>query len=308
MDRQGRAYLHAIAAVLIWSTVASAFKLTLRAMTPVQLLFYSSAVSTSVLIGVLAAQGRLRTLFGCARRDYARSAALGLLNPFLYYIVLFRAYDLLPAQEAQPLNYTWAVVLALLSIPLLGQRIGARSLAAVAVSYLGVLVIATRGDPLGLRFADPEGVSLALGSTVIWALFWILNLRDRRDAVLNLSLVFAFGLVPVAALTAATDGFAVREPIGLAGAVYVGVLEMGFTFVLWLRALALSRDTARVGILIFLSPFISLVLIHHLVGETILASSVVGLVLIVGGILLQKAEEIGPGGGKSRRTRTAGAG
>ena len=34
----------------------------------------------------------------------------GFLNPFLYYIILFKAYSLLPAQEALSLNYTWPLV------------------------------------------------------------------------------------------------------------------------------------------------------------------------------------------------------
>ena len=34
---------------------------------------------------------------------------MGLFNPFLYYLVLFKAYDLLEAQEAGTLNYIWPI-------------------------------------------------------------------------------------------------------------------------------------------------------------------------------------------------------
>jgi len=30
---------------------------------------------------------------------------LGILNPFLQYIILFKAYELLPVQEAQTINF-----------------------------------------------------------------------------------------------------------------------------------------------------------------------------------------------------------
>jgi drug/metabolite transporter (DMT)-like permease len=63
---------------------------------------------------------------------------------------------------------------------------------------------------------------------------------------------------------------------------------MGVTFVLWLNALKLSESTAKVGNLIFLSPFLSLIFIHLFVGEDILASTLIGLVLIVAGILCQQ--------------------
>ncbi|WP_157065561.1 DMT family transporter, partial [Thermococcus celericrescens] len=111
---------HAVGAVLLWSTVASAFKLSLRYMSPLQLLFYASLTSL-MLFGIL----YVREF--SPRRENLRSAYLGLINPLLYYIVLFSAYDRLPAQEAQALNYTWPLMLVLLSIPLLGKRPGART-------------------------------------------------------------------------------------------------------------------------------------------------------------------------------------
>jgi drug/metabolite transporter (DMT)-like permease len=63
---------------------------------------------------------------------------------------------------------------------------------------------------------------------------------------------------------------------------------MGITFILWLMALKLSSTTAKVSNLIYLSPFISLILIHFFVGEVILISTVIGLAFIVGGIVLQQ--------------------
>ena len=45
---------------------------------------------------------------------------------------------------------------------------------------------------------------------------------------------------------------------------------------------------ARVGNMIFISPFLSLIFIHFLVGERILSSTFVGLVLVVAGLLIQQ--------------------
>ena len=75
---------------------------------------------------------------------------------------------------------------------------------------------------------------------------------------------------------------------GLAGGIYIGIFEMGITFVLWLNALKYSATTAKVSNLIYLSPFISLIFIHFTVGETITAYTLSGLTLIVVGILLQQ--------------------
>ncbi len=75
---------------------------------------------------------------------------------------------------------------------------------------------------------------------------------------------------------------------GILGAVYIGLFEMGITFLLWLKALKLSKTTANVANLVYLAPFFSLVVISFVVGEKILLSTIIGLIFIVGGIILQK--------------------
>jgi len=292
VSRQAQAYLYAVASVLLWSTVATAFKLTLRYVDYIQMLLLSSVASVAILFVVMASQGHLAELREWTARDVGRSALLGFLNPFLYYVVLFKAYSLLPAQQAQPLNYTWPITLTILSIPLLGQKVKARSIAAVLVAFVGVLVISTEGRVGTLKMDSPLGVALAVGSSVIWALYWILNMRDEREATAKLFTSFCFGTVYILIVAALTGRLVAPSTRALVGATYVGLFEMGLTFVLWLKALKLSRTTAQVSILIYFSPFLSLVLIHFFLGERIMPATIAGLVLIVGGIAIQQYEDV----------------
>ena len=283
-----------MSAVLLWATVASAFKVALRYLDVPQMLFIAVLVSTVALFIAAAWQGKVKRTFACTRTQYLRSAALGFLNPFLYYSVLFEAYDRLPAQEAQPLNYTWPIVLVILSAPLLRQPIGRISAVAIAVSFLGVLVITTRGNPLSFEFADPFGAALAVGSAFIWAAFWLANVRDKRDLVEKLLLAFVFGLVFISIFLLWSGGLETADLRGVGAAAYAGIFEMGITFLLWMRALSLSRTTAQVGNLVFLSPFLSLALIAVIVGEAILPSSVIGLLFIIGGIAIRRFDRTVP--------------
>mgnify|MGYP001388047937 CR=1 FL=1 len=285
---QKKATFLALCAVLLWSTVASVFKLSLRYLDPDPLLFWSALASTLVLGIALGVQRKLGTAFRPTRRELLFSALQGLLNPFLYYVVLFRAYDRLPGQMAQPLNYTWALAIALLSVPMLKQKIRPTSFFALLVSLFGVVVISTRGDVRSLRVDEPLGVGLAVGSSLIWALYWILNLRDRRGVAVKLFLGFCFGTAFTLLLCLATRT-SLRLPLpGALGAAYIGLFEMGLTFLLWLNALRLSRTTAAVSNLIFLSPFVSLFLLRAVVGEPLHPSSFLGLMAIVAGILVQQ--------------------
>ena len=288
MNAQRQAILFGLSAVLLWSTVATAFKLSLRYCTPIELLLYSSFFSTLVIGLILGIQGKFHLIFQCSRREYRLSILLGLLSPFLYYLILFKAYDLLPAQQAQPINYTWAITLSLLSVPLLKQKVHWQQWLALVVSYCGVLVISTEGDPLGLHFTDPFGVALALISTVVWALYWIYNTRDKREPVVALFLNFLFSLPFILVYYLLTSDLRVPPMNALLGGAYVGIFEMGICFVLWLKAMKLTDNTARVSNLIFLSPFLSLIFIHFLLGEEILPSTFIGLILILAGLACQR--------------------
>ena len=288
MKNQTKAYLYALITVGLWSTIASASKITLRHLLPAEVLLYSSAVSTVVLFGIVVAQKKLKNIYGMSRRDWLMSCGFGFLNPFAYYLVLFKAYDLLPAQQAQIINYTWAITLSLLSIPLLGQKVVGRQWLAIGVSYIGVLVIATRGNLLGLHFANPLGVGLALFSTIIWALYWILNARDTRDPIMGLFLNFLCAMPCVVLYVYLVEGFRPIPPGGFLGAAYIGVFEMGVAFVLWLKAMKYTENTAKIAHLIFIAPVASLFFIHFLVGEEIYPSTLAGLVLVIGGLMLQR--------------------
>ncbi|MBY4678036.1 DMT family transporter [Marinobacterium arenosum] len=284
---QRQAMLLGLCAVLLWSTVATAFKLSLQYLTPFQLVAAASVVSTLVLALAVTINKQWSTLLHYWRRTPGRYLLLGAINPCLYYAVLFQAYDLLPAQQAQPLNYTWALTLSLLAVPLLGQPLRRSDLLAMALGYLGVLVISTRGDLTGLQFDSPLGVLLAMVSTVIWALYWIFNARNDAPATVGLLLCFLNSLPLVILLTALTDGFDMA-PQGLLGAAYVGLFEMGLTFMLWLSAMKKASHTSRVSNLIFLSPFISLIFINQLLGEQIHPATYIGLVLIVAAVGFQQ--------------------
>jgi drug/metabolite transporter (DMT)-like permease len=63
---------------------------------------------------------------------------------------------------------------------------------------------------------------------------------------------------------------------------------MGIAFVLWSQAMKKAENTSKVSNLIFISPFLSLVFIYFILGEVILTSTYVGLVLIIAGLWLQQ--------------------
>ncbi|SHH73065.1 DMT family transporter [Ferrimonas marina] len=285
---QTRAMQFGFAAVLLWSTVATAFKLSLAHMSPAQLLLYASLTSATLLAAIVLVQKRGQQVVRQWRGQPLQYIKSGLLNPFLYYLALFGAYDRLPAQQAQALNYTWAILLSLLAVPMLGQKLRRWDVLAAVAAYFGVVVIATGGNLASLDFASPLGVGLALLSTLLWSLYWIVNTKDQGDPVASLLLSFLVSLPCIALVCAWRGELALPSWQGLAGAAYVGLFEMGLTFVLWLTAMRTAERTAPLSNLVFLGPFLSLFFIAQILGEAIAPATLYGLGLIVAGLLIQQ--------------------
>ncbi len=210
--------------------------------------------------------------------------------------MLFVAYDRLRAQEAQVLNYTWAIVLSLFSVWLLKERFRLKDLLALLLSFLGVMIISTRGRILQLQFEDPLGSLLAVSTSLVWAIYWVLNLKDSRPAQSKLLLNFLLGTLATAIYALirgklnlgglfTPEGSLIH---GLLGGLYVGIFEMGFTFTLWQKALQTSHNTASISNLIFLTPFVSLIFIALILRESIHPATLIGLGAIIASNFWQK--------------------
>tara|TARA_R110002020_G_scaffold58015_1_gene159269 strand:- start:3236 stop:4108 length:873 start_codon:yes stop_codon:yes gene_type:complete len=288
MNQDRQAILFGLGAVALWSTVATAFKVALAWMTPLELMWLAALVSWALMGALVIKQGNIATAL---RNGWKTAAWAGLMNPVAYYLVLFAAYDRLPGQEAMALNYTWALAMAFLAVPLLGQRLTRMDIVAGLVAYAGVWVIATRGAVFNVSFADPLGVVLALASTLIWALYWLLNARDPRPPLVGQWQNFSVGLPVLTLLLLLGPGFQWHGWPAFGAGVYVGLFEMGVAFILWQLAVHKVSRTAKVSNLIFLSPPVSLLLLFLVVGEPILPSTLIGLVLILLGIGLQQAQK-----------------
>ncbi len=287
MKAQTKAMLMGFCVVLSWSTVATSFKIALSEMGYIQLLLIASFTALVITSVFALSTGKLpviRSLFSSSR-ELKRLALQSILNPFLYYLVLFKAYSLLPAQIAQPLNYTWQVVLILMMAILLKQRLKIIQIAGVLISFSGVILLSFNSGVSPQGELSAAGILLVLGSAFIWASFWILKMKNKNEPVAELFFNFLFGsaYLIILSLFIPMEWPSVR---GLLAAVYSGAFEMGFTFVLWLSALQIATNRVVLTQITYLSPLLSLMLIHFVLGENISFITVAGLLLITGGIIL----------------------
>ena len=288
MKESNKALIYTGIAIASWSTVASAFKIALRYMTHFELILVSAITTLLILSVVMIFSRKWDELKSVQQKDWMRFAFIGLLNPAAYYLVLFKAYSLLPAQIAQPINYFWPILLVIMLATVLRERIAAYKFIGMFVSFTGVALISFGTEWVSDESLSETGIALAFLSAFLWASFWILNRKMAHiDSIVALFLSFLFGSVYLLAATLVIPvSFASLK--GLGAGVYVGAFEMAVPFIFFGMALRTTSNPALVNQLTYLSPFISLFLIYLILGESIYSTTYIGLSLIVAGILLNE--------------------
>jgi drug/metabolite transporter (DMT)-like permease len=293
MNRTRQSYIYAGLAIFFWSTVPTVFKISLGELDVLTMLTLAVLTSTLVLLIIVVSSGKWNLIRENSVKDLLNSAVLGLVNPFLYYLILLKAYKLLPAQVAQPLNMIWPIILVFLSVPLLGQKIERKSFAALFISFIGVYLISSQGNPFHFGGSDLTGVLMAAGSSVFWAFYFILNMKNKRDEAVKLFLNFLFGSAYLLMAMILTGNL---QPVigfrGALGSVYIGIFEMGLTFFFWLKALSLATTTDKVSNLVYFAPFFSLLFVNFILKENVYYTTPAGLLLIIGGILIQNRKSV----------------
>jgi len=288
MSKQIKSYFFAFLSIILWSTVATAFKFALEKYDFIQVLFISSATATIALFIINIYQSNLKSLNNSNKKEIVKSILLGILNPFIYYLILFKAYDLLPAQMAQSLNYIWPIVLVILTSIVYKYKLNLKTYLSLLFGFIGVIIISFKGKFNISADISIIGLLLATGSSIIWASFWVIN--SKIELINEIKLLFSvftgFILISIALLL--FSEFPKYETKAFFSAIYSGLFEMSITFILWNKALELTSRTEKISNIIFLSPFISLLFINFFLNEKILLSTYVGLFVIIIGIFIDK--------------------
>jgi hypothetical protein len=179
MERSDKSLIYALLSVLIWSTVATAFKIGTKGTPLCSADFHCFRRFSACFFWPLSAGiGKLRLLKYTTRRDLCNSALTGALNPFGYYLILFKAYSLLTCTTGTTLNMIWPITLALLSVPCSTKDCLAE-FSFLGICFAGIVVLSSQGGIAGFKADQPFWRnSWRWAVPVFWAL--ILDLERKR--------------------------------------------------------------------------------------------------------------------------------
>lgn len=268
-----QANVYALGAIALWATLAS-LGIALRHVPPF-LLTGLALVIGSVPAWPLARQWKVAPF----------TLALGIYGLFGFHFLLFIALRHAPAVEANLVNYLWPLLIVVLApLFLAGMRLRAAHAVAAVAGFAGaaIAILGAGGSATG---GWAWGYLPALGSAFIWASY---SLLTRRVEAFPTAAIGLFGLV--SGLLSLLCHALLEPPVALAATDWaliaaMGLGPLGAAFFLWDKALKLG-DPRQVGILSYITPLASTVLLMLVSGRAFSWSILAAALLIIGAAVL----------------------
>ena len=222
---------------------------------------------------------------------------MGLLSPFLYFLVVTTAFARLGAvgrtDEAYVWNATWPVLMVLFSVFIADEKLTARSGVALAMGFFGILYILTGGNFTRVTLSDWRGDLMALIAATIFGLYSALlgtpGLKRLFNDVGSIVAVlgfqtFSFAYALIYLLATTRPVIPTWPELGLLALAGAGSLGFAYAFLYYARNLL---NSATVAGFMFLLPFLALLFLRIFSGHWAIKAYWIGLLLIGVAALLQ---------------------
>ncbi|HYP20263.1 MAG TPA: EamA family transporter [Chloroflexia bacterium] len=293
--RQKGIFLVLLAAGL-WGTLGTFYRLGTDEfhLTPLAIVFWRGAVAAIALgavMGVVLPIGAgKRGLLRLRRADLPLFFAFGLLGVTAFYPLYIYAVLLVGVAVAVVLLYTAPIIVSLLAWRFLGEGFDRRKLAALLLTFAGILLMSRAYDP-ALLSVDALGVLCGLGSAFAYALYSILgkvSLNRGYSAATTSFYIYSIGVsgLLVLALIVGPETLLVGDSPGAWGLLLVlGLVQtLGAVaaYVTGLRYL----EAGVASILATFEPLVATLLAFLVLHEAIAWPQMLGGLFILGAVLL----------------------
>jgi drug/metabolite transporter (DMT)-like permease len=281
------ATLSGIAAILLWSTLAS-LTAAVPQLPPFQLAAMSFAIATLVGLGYgVWTENSLRVLAKVPMAQWA----LGVYGLLGYHVCYFAAFRNAPPLEVNLVNYLWPLLIvvfcAFLPARLGGKRLSWQHILGAALGLAGTLLVLLGGSGLSFELSGhAAGYLAALAAALIWSSH---SVASRLFAA-----VPSFAVIGSCALTAvgaAAGHLAFEQTVWPADSrqwlivLAQGLGPVGLAFYLWDAGMK-HGNIRLIGVLSYATPLLSTLLLAVLgLGEATWRLWLAALMVTAGALL-----------------------
>ncbi len=285
-------YVKLVLVTLFWGGTFVAGRMIAQDLPHMTIAFLRFGIATIILL-VMARQmeGGLPRL---NLRQFIATFLLGVTGVFLYNLFFLAALERMPAGRTALMVSLSPIITSILAAVIIGEKLGWRRWSGIALGFVGVAIIVTKGDVLNAMRSIGEnsdwGELFMVGAILSWATYTIISRFALKGlspiATTTYAMIFGTAMILVGMMFE-LDQLSMqmlnwRNTLIL---LYMGALGSAMSFI-WFSEGVKQIGASRTVVFTNLVPVFGVLLGFLVLDEPILWSMVIGGVIVIAGVSL----------------------
>ena len=286
-ENKKKALLYILACVFFWALIPVVSKTGQKGLDNHQFLFWSGTVSMLTLIIATVINKDKMAAPKTGKGQILFAIANGFIGTYLCYILLYFGYASARGLEVLVLQYSWPIMMVIISIFYLKEKIIVRRWLSLLVGLGGVFVVLTKGDFTSIHFENIKIDITVLAAAFCIALFSVLSKKIAIEPYKLNSIYFVTGCIAAFISMLSFSSFKMPTTQNILPILVNGIFVNGISYILWVKGLRLANASylAPFG---FLTPVISAIYLVVFFNEPMQTPYVVGLIMVLASGIINK--------------------
>lgn len=274
-----------IIVVIIWGTTFASSKVLIdHGMNTTDILSFSFVIA---YISALALSHK--KLWSENLKDECIHALCGLIGGAGFYITQVEAVKYTLTTNVSIMVAASPIMTAILAYAIFKERFSKQMIFGSFIAFAGAILVVFNGDfQLDI---DPTGNLLSVGASLSWALYSILLrvLGEKYTVIFTIRKVFFYGMIGLLA-------YSLFHPLNInmdilsnvvvgSNLIYLGLISSLVCYIIWSMAVNELGPTKTANFM-YIMPFATLLFGYFVLEENVTLASMMGLLLIIGGVYL----------------------
>lgn len=278
--RQYNYLIYAFLCVLIWSFIPIVSRFGQNGLDSFQFLFWSNFISAiSVICVALCAGYRTANLFILPKNTLCKVFVLGFLD-CLFYLLLYYGYSIENGIAVLVIQYSWPLIIILLSVILLKDKLAGRQIVGVIIGFIAVIITFTKGHLTQLQVENPIALLLVFSGAFCFALMSVFSRQYSIDPYISTVWLFIFSTLTSLVLLLMFSEIKLPSKAAFWPTIINGVLINGVSYILWFKAMN-TGHSAKIASIVFLSPVLSVLWLVMILSDPFEIAYIVGVLLVI---------------------------
>ncbi len=280
VDNKLKGTFYVLLCVALWGLIPVVAKMGQISLDNHQFLFWSSLISFIVLLASVIFTGNLGVLKKITFKDWVFLSILGLLGTYIYYLFLYLGYSKASGMEVLVVQYTWPILIVILSIFVLKERLTVVKIISVLLGFSGVVLVLTKGNFQYIEIQNGSVIAFVIAGSACFALFSVLSKKVKQEPFSVVTIYFLVATLASFVSMLSYSEFAIPTTVEVIPILLNGILVNGFSYVFWFLALKLT-EASYLAPFTFIAPVLSAFYLILFFDEPFLLIYAVGLSLVV---------------------------